>query len=125
MRARAQRVHRSDGGTWLLRQPAGHAATTFINIDEVTTVGAVYALAPFMTGVQTLGSDASTARTNALAAAFASSKDHGRHLDRPGARHLDRQRHRPQTTINSLANSLAACINSASYNSTPCSNLFG
>ncbi len=101
-----------------------NAATTFINLNEVTTVGAVFALAPYMTGVQNLGSDSSTASTNALAAAFASSKTM---VDTSAGLGLATSTGNgivPLTTINSLANSLAACINSASYNSSACSNLF-
>ncbi len=101
-----------------------NAASTFIDINEVTTVGAVYALAPYMTGVQNLGSDATTASSNALAAAFASSKTM---VDTSAGQALATSTGNgivPQTTINSLANSLAACINSASASSSSCSNLF-
>jgi hypothetical protein len=49
-----------------------NAGTTFIAINEVTTVASVYSLAAFMNGVQALGSDATnTQSTDALAAAFA------------------------------------------------------
>ena len=101
-----------------------NAATTFINLNEVTTVGAVYALAPYMTGVQNVGSDASAASTNALAAAFATSKTMvdvsvGQALTTSTGNGIV-----PFTTINSLANSLAACVNSASYNSSSCTSLF-
>ena len=98
--------------------------STFVNIDEVTTVGAVYALAPYMSGYANVGSDASTASTDTLAGAFANVKaavdnTYGIALETSLGNGVV-----PQTTINSLANSLAACINSTAANSSTCSSLF-
>ena len=44
-----------------------NASTTFIQMNELTTVGAVYALAPFMTGLASLG----TSATNSPGLSFA------------------------------------------------------
>ncbi len=101
-----------------------NASSTFINIDEVTTVGSVYALASYMTGYANVGSDPSTPSTDTLAALFANTKamvdtTHGVALATSQGNGIV-----PQTTINSLANSLAACVNSTAANSTSCSDLF-
>jgi hypothetical protein len=96
-------------------------ATTFINVNEVTTVGSVFALAPFMTGIQNVGADA--AHANALAAAFATTQTlvnvaNGRALTTSAGNGIV-----PQATIYSLANSIAGCINSTLSDSS-CANLF-
>jgi hypothetical protein len=97
-------------------------SNTFISVNEVTTVAAVYALAPFMTGPTNVG--ALPANANALAAAFASSRNMvdtttgvAPAVSAVGSGIV------PQAAINSLANSLAACINSASGGGS-CSTLF-
>ena len=102
-----------------------NAGTTFIAINEVTTVASVYSLAAFMTGVQALGSDASnTPSTDALAAAFAttgtlvSTSTGVAPLISTGNGIV------PQSTIYALADALAACINSTASNSTACTKLF-
>ena len=101
-----------------------NAASTFINVDEVTTVGSVYALAPYMSGYGNVGSDAGTASTNSLAASFANTKatvntTYGVALQTSLGNGIV-----PQKTINALANSLAACVNSTASNSGVCSSLF-
>ena len=93
---------------------------TFITVNEVTTVAAVYALAPYMTGPTNVGA----ANANALAAAFASS--HNMVDTTTGlapATTLVGNGIVPQAAVNSLANSLAACINSPSGSNT-CATLF-
>ncbi len=87
-----------------------NASTTFISVNEVTTAGSVFALAPFMTGITNVGSD--SAHKNALAAAFASTQtlvntSNGAALLTSTGNGIV-----PQATINSLANSIASCINS-------------
>ncbi len=42
-----------------------------VNINEVTTVATVWALAPFMTGPTNIGSPSTTQALNGIAAAFA------------------------------------------------------
>jgi hypothetical protein len=98
-----------------------NAATTFINVNEVTTVASVFALSSFMTGIQNVGAD--TAHANALAAAFANtltmvSISSGNALATSTGNGIV-----PQSAINSLANSLASCVNS-SQGSGACSTLF-
>ena len=104
-----------------------NAATTFINVNEVTTVGSVYALASYMTTAPNVGSDPSTVSTNALAAAFANTKTLVNTTTGTAPTVTTGNGIVPQTTINSLANSIAACINTGSANSSganSCSNLF-
>jgi hypothetical protein len=101
-----------------------NAATTFIAVNEVSTVGSVFALAAYMNGAQALGSAADTASTNALAAAFANvqttvSISSGSALQTSTGNGIV-----PQTTIDALANSLAACIDSTGNTSAGCSGLF-
>jgi hypothetical protein len=100
-----------------------NAATTFIDVNEVTTVGSVYALEAYMNGAQALGADfTSTASSDGLIAAFANvntlvTTSTGTALLTTTGNGIV-----PQTTIDSLANSIAACVNSASGSSS-CSDL--
>jgi sugar lactone lactonase YvrE len=104
-----------------------NAATTFIVVNEVTTVATAYALAGYMTtylnagypGYATTYPNALTSLTNAFNTAnvlvntsggYANSSVTGITL--------------PATFINSLANLMSACINSASSTSTACSGIF-
>ena len=101
-------------------------ASTFINVNEVTTVAAVSALAPFMKSPTGLGSSAYDA--NALAADFTTasqivSTPTG---SAPGSNtpsgYTD-----PVSLINTMGNILAACINSVggtAGDTTPCGTLF-
>jgi hypothetical protein len=95
--------------------------TTFVTVNEVTTVAAVFSLAAYMTGPASVG--ALPSHASALAAAFASS----RNMADPGtgmAPAFTAVGHGtvPQMAIDSLANSLAACINSTS--GSTCTSLF-
>ena len=95
--------------------------STFVNIDEVSTVASIFSIAPFMSDAQDIGAD--PANANALAAAFASTltlADRASGLALPASAGNGIV---PYATINSLANSLAGCINSP-QGSMPCSNLF-
>ncbi len=97
---------------------------SFIWINEVTTVASVYALSPFMAGDAT---HVGTSSTNAvgLANSFAIVNNlvnttTGAALSgTPLGSGLA-----PQTTLNTLGNILAACVNSTGVGS-PCSALFG
>ena len=95
--------------------------TTFINVDEVSTVASIFSLSAFMTGTQNIGSDAPNA--NALAAAFATTQtfadiSSGLSLQTSTGNGIV-----PYATLNSLANSISTCINSTS-GSAACTNLF-
>jgi len=102
-----------------------NASTTMIAINEVTTVASVYSLAAFMNSVGALGSDASnTPSTDTLAADFANIHTL---VDTtagfaPGI--TTGNGIVPQATIYTLADALAACINSTASNSTACTKLF-
>ena len=101
-------------------------SATFINVNELTTVAAVWALSHYMTSYSTIGSSAtnSTGLANAFAAAnevvnLATGAAPGASL--PTGATL------PVTKINSLANILSACVNSAggvAGDGSPCGNLF-
>ena len=100
------------------------SASTFITVNEVTTVASAFALSGFMTGVQALGANYSVpSQANALAAAFANVKSladvaQGTSLQTSTGNGIV-----PLTTIHSLANSIATCVNSASSSSS-CATLF-
>jgi hypothetical protein len=98
-----------------------NSATTFININELTTVAAVYALAPFMndythTGAQ--GSDP-TGLVNAFTTSGALvSTAAGQIAATPAGITL------PAARLNTLADILAACINTSGASSAQCTTLF-
>lgn len=97
--------------------------TTYLSINEVTTVASVYALAQFMNASGGVGSYASS--TAGLVNAFATVNNlvntgNGAALTRtPGGNGIV-----PQAKINTLANILAACVNSSGPSSPGCSALF-
>jgi hypothetical protein len=99
--------------------------STFISVNEVTTVGSVFALAPFMSGATALGTSANNIAglTRAFASVhklvnIANGSAPGEMLP-PGAK-------APAAEINTLANLLAACINSLGVAdpASPCGPLF-
>jgi hypothetical protein len=100
---------------------SGITTSSFIEINEVTTVATAFALSSYITSPTAVGAD--PVGSNAVAAAFANTKalaDTGTGVSPAtviGSGVV------PQATVNSLANSLAACINSATSSST-CSSLF-
>jgi hypothetical protein len=99
--------------------------STFINLNEVTTVASVYALAAFMTGPQNLGSDATnTQSTDTLIGAMANTATMVNVATGAALQTSTGNGVVPLTTINSLANSIAACINSTAANSATCTSLF-
>jgi hypothetical protein len=98
-----------------------NAATIHIDVDELTTVASVFSLAPFMTGIQNVGAD--SAHANALAAAFATTQtmvnlSTGQSFSTSTGNGIV-----PLATIDSLANSIANCINSTA-GSNACPSLF-
>lgn len=98
-----------------------NAATTFINLNELTTVAAVYSLAPFMNDYTHIGATGSN--PVGLVNAFATSgalvnTSSGQIAASPAGITL------PASRINTLANILAACINTGGSASTQCATLF-
>jgi hypothetical protein len=100
-----------------------------VDINEVTTVATVWALAPFMTGITNIGSPSTTQALSGIAAAFA---DVNTLVDlptgsTPGSA-APSNATVPTATIYTLANILAGCVNSgggtASDTSTNCGKLF-
>jgi hypothetical protein len=99
-----------------------------VNIDEVTTVASVWALSPFMTGKTNIGSPSTTQALAGMAEAFTdvntlvnitSGTSPG--TAAPSGSVV------PTATIYTLANALAACVNSAggtAGQSNGCGNLF-
>ena len=99
-----------------------NAASTFININELTTVAAVYALAPFMADTTHVGAQGSNAAglLNAFTTVSALvSTNSGQVAAAPAGVTL------PGTRLNTLADILAACVNTTGAGSSACSVLFG
>lgn len=86
-------------------------ASTFINIDELTTVAAVSALAPYMTSVSAIGSSSSDASSLAAAFTLANQLVNTATGTAPGT-NLPVGATVPVTQLNTLADILSACINS-------------
>jgi len=98
-----------------------NAATTFININELSTVAAVWALAPFMTDYTHVGASGANAigLVNAFGMANSLVNTATGALAAPSSGVS-----LPGLKINTLANILAACINTAGAGSSQCSTLF-
>jgi streptogramin lyase len=101
-----------------------NAATIFIQLNEVTTVAAIYALAPFMSSYTNVGASGSnpTGLVNAVAnfnnlANLTTGNAGGAAL--PSGATV------PVAEINTLADILAGCINSTGIGSSACSTLQG
>jgi streptogramin lyase len=96
---------------------------TYIVINEVTTIAAAYALAPFAADIAHIGATGSnpTGLVNAFAnAALLSNTSAGS----AGGASLPTGVTVPLAEINTLANIVAACINTVGSSSTPCTTLF-
>ena len=103
-----------------------NAANTFININELTTVGSVYALAPFMSGYASIGSSLNNKAGLALAFADANLLANTSTGGTPGPT-LPAGALAPTAEIDTLANILASCINSTggtAGDATNCGRLF-
>ncbi|MBW4038332.1 MAG: hypothetical protein HIU91_05530 [Acidobacteria bacterium] len=103
-----------------------NASTTVARINEVTTVAAAYALAPFMTGVADMGT--SPSNETGLNFAFA---DVNQLVDNATGRSpgtdLPQGAKLQLAKLNALANSLAACVNSTggtAGDNSSCGTLF-
>lgn len=100
-------------------------SATHVTLNEVTTVATAYAMAGFFSQVNYSSYGAPTTNVAGPAIAF---QVYNRLVNNingssPGAS-LPAGMVVPTARINSLANALAACVNSAGTTSTPCANLF-
>ena len=107
--------------------PCGNlSASTFIFIDELTTVGAVYPLAPYMTSPTAVGAAPADAAALANAFTLASQFVNTTTGTAPGTG-VPPGTIVPVAQINTIGNILAACINSAggtAGDNTTCGTLF-
>jgi hypothetical protein len=104
-------------------------SSTIVTIDEATTVAAAYALSGFskVSGaagtLATLNVGAPSTNAQGLADAMANASllatANGFAASSTATVQL------PTATVNSLANTIAACVNTAEYTSSPCSTMFG
>ena len=103
--------------------PCGNLSpSNFFVINEVTTVAAAFTMRPFSTGLR-----AGTSATNAIGMTNAMLTAQilvGSASGKAGGANLPAGLTVPVATINALANSLAACVNSSDPTATPCANLF-
>lgn len=91
----------------------------FISVNEVSTIAAAYGMADFATDPTHVWSTGTTPAQSGIATAFGNAANlanlgTGAALTSPA----------PQAKINTLANILAACLNSNSFQSSSCSLLF-
>ena len=96
-----------------------------VSLNEVTTVASVYALSGFMTDLIHVSSSGTALSNTGMANAFANVNNlvnivNGTALATTPASNGTV----PQAEINTLANILAACVNSIGAASAPCSTLF-
>ncbi|MEO6924310.1 MAG: hypothetical protein ABI142_10830, partial [Bryocella sp.] len=101
------------------------SASTFVYIDEVTTVATAYALSGFATGPAAISSSgtaqAQTGVANAfLVAASLANISHGT----ANAKSAFGNGNIPQAKINSLANLIAGCVDSDGSSTSPCATVF-
>ena len=104
----------------------GTDLNNFINVNELTTVASVWALAPFMTGIANIGSSSTNAA--GLANAFAAINElvNTANGTIPGPA-LPTGATLPTTEINTLGDILEQCINSGGGvegDGSACGNLF-
>jgi len=100
-----------------------NANTTTVNINEITTVAAAYALAPFATDYAHIGASGSNpvGLVNAFAnAASLANTSNGA----PGGASLPVGTIAPVSELNTLGNVLASCVNSTGAATPACSILF-
>ena len=99
------------------------SSSTFIVLNELTTVSAVYALSSFMTSSTTVGS--AYIDSLSLSAGFSLASYYGNYATgtSPGT-NVPSNATVPSTQINTIADALAACVNSSGNTSTNCNTLF-
>jgi len=105
------------------------SATPFIYMDEVSTIAAAYAMAGYATDATDVSSSGTTLAKTGVQNAFANAANlanisTGQALATTPASNGSNIGIVPQATINTLADILAACINSSGSSSTACSTLF-
>jgi hypothetical protein len=104
----------------------GITSATHIRINEMTTVASIWALSPFMTGIANVGTTAGNA--TGLANAFATvNKLVAIGTGLPGGPALPANAVLPLAKMNTLADALAACVNSpggTAGSNTNCGTLF-
>jgi len=104
------------------------ATTPFALINEVSTVAAAYALAGYATDALHISSSGSALATTGIANAFTNAANlfdiSAAHGPTALAKTPAGNGTVPQTTLDALANSLAACVNSTGSASTQCTTLF-
>lgn len=98
-------------------------ASTFVNVNELTTVGGVYALAPFMADATHIGATAATAQGLAKAFDTAQALVDFASGSAPGPK-LPANVTAPTAKLITLADAMAACVNSAT-GSPACSTFYG
>ena len=100
-----------------------NAATTFINMNELTTVAAAYALGPFAADYTHIG--AAGVSPAGLTVAFANAALLANTTTgTAGGANLPTGVTVPTAELNTLGNILAACVNTSGSSSSPCSTLF-
>lgn len=104
-------------------------ALPYLSINEVSTIAAAYALAPFAVDATHVGGSGTTLGLQGLANAFANA---GKFYDVTGAHGLGALATipagtavAPQTLVHTLADILASCVNTANASSSTCLTLFG
>jgi len=101
-------------------------AVPYISINEISTVAAAYAMAPFALDATDVASSGSTLALTGIANAFANASNLA---DLPSGSALATTPQGnatvPTSTINTLANVLAACINSTGASDPNCLTLLG
>jgi hypothetical protein len=106
--------------------PCGNlTSSTFISVNELTTVAAVYSLAPFMTSYSTVGSGASD--TAAIATAFTTASEFANFATGATPGVVPAGVTVPVNQVQTIANILANCINSGGGgvgDSTSCGKFF-
>ncbi len=98
-------------------------SSSFFTINEVTTVAFVTALQQYMTSYNRVGAPTTNAQGIAISFALAqdlasTSTGFANRVNVAGTGNV------PRAKINTLANALSPCVNSASNGSTACANLF-
>ncbi len=99
-----------------------NAATTSVQINEITTVASVYALAPYMTGYANVGA-ASVNNTGLINAVGNFSNLANIATGNAGGASLPTGATVPVAEINTLANVIASCVNSPLATASPCTTL--
>ncbi|HEY4382452.1 MAG TPA: hypothetical protein VGN01_19040 [Acidobacteriaceae bacterium] len=107
-----------------LGQCGALSSSTFVSINEVTTVGAAFALAPFIANSGSIGAASDSASQQALANGFASVNNLVNTSSGAALTLTTGGLFVPQVKIDTLANVLVPCVNSTGPTSANCVALF-